>query len=112
MADQFITSATISETTLTIRTGSKIVENYYSSQSSDGFGFSTNLDRYVYDDGLGAAGWTYGGEANAAANTAALPNCYFTVTVTDSVSGLSQTVRLWLVSSVSGVSLSQKALSF
>ena len=111
MADQFITSATISEPTLTIRTGSKIVENYYSSQYAE-FGFSICEDRYVYDDGLGAAGWTYGGEANAATNAANLPNCYFTVTVTDSVSGLSQTVRLWLVSSVSGVSLSQNTLSF
>ena len=111
MADQFITSATVSGTTLTIRTGNKIVENYYSSQSSDGYGFSTYQDHYVYDDGLGI-GWTVGGEENAAANTAALPSCYFSVTVTDSVSGLSQTVRLWLVSSVRGVSLSQKALSF
>ena len=110
MADQFITSATVSGTTLTIRTGNKIVENYYSSQSSE-LGFTTYQDHYVYDDGLGI-GWTVGGEENAAANTAALPSCYFSVTVTDSVSGLSQTVRLWLVSSVRGVSLSQKAFSF
>ena len=51
-------------------------------------------------------------EAKAAENVAALESCYFTVTVKDNISGLSETVRLWLVSSVSGVSLSKAELEF
>ena len=34
-ADDFITSATISGNTLTVKTGSKILENYYSSYGPD-----------------------------------------------------------------------------
>ena len=46
------------------------------------------------------------------ASTAALPSCYFTITVTDTVSGLSESLRLWLVSSVSGVRFEKSELSF
>ena len=48
-ADDFITSATISGNTLTVKTGSKILENYYSSYGPDEY-FITDIyyDRYVH----------------------------------------------------------------
>lgn len=116
MADRFITSAEISGTTLTVTTGSKLVENYYSYYESDEyFTGSYTYDRYVYEDEYGL---TVGDkitddyEGKAKANTAALPSCYFTVTVTDTVSGLSETLRIWLVSSVSGVRFQDADISF
>lgn len=49
---------------------------------------------------------------NAKYNAEHIDDCYFYVTVEDEISGLTQTVKLWLVSSVSGVSLSPSALEF
>ena len=49
---------------------------------------------------------------NSKYNAQNIGSCYFYVTVKDNVSGLSETVRLWLVSSVSGVSLSETELEF
>ena len=73
-------------------------------------------DRYVYqDDGSGLVSGVQisdNYEAKAAENVAALESCYFTVTVKDNISGLTETVRLWVVSSVSGVSLSPTELEF
>ena len=49
-ADECITSATISGNTLTVKTGSKILENYYSSYGPDEY-FITDIyyDRYVIE---------------------------------------------------------------
>lgn len=115
-ADDFIASATISGNTLTVKTGSKILENYYSSYGPDEY-FITDIyyDRYVVemnDD------WSIKDSSdtirnqNAKSNAQNIGSCYFYVTVKDSISGLTETVRLWLVSSVSGVSLSQTELEF
>ena len=116
LADEFITSATISGNTLTIKTGSKILENYYSSYGPDEY-FITDIyyDRYVIemnDD------WSIKDSSdsfvnqNAKYNAEHIDDCYFYVTVEDEISGLTQTVKLWLVSSVSGVSLSPTTLEF
>lgn len=113
LVNTFITSATISGTTLTIQTGKTYIENYYSSNREDLDSWTSYYyDRYVYpDDGYGLTnGTNY--STNAKANESALPSCYFTVTVSDSVSGLSQTIKLWVVSAVSSVSFSQKTLNF
>ena len=116
-ADQFITSATLSGKTLTVKTGSKVMENYYSRVAPDEY-FIADIyyDRYVVevsDDTMGykGPGDTFNNE-KAEYNVETLPSCYFYVTVKDSISGLSETVRLWLVSSVSGVSFSQNTLRF
>lgn len=109
----FITSATISGTTLTIKTGSKPMENYYSSYTTDEWGYEYALDAYVVEldtywnikDSSSTFFISYAQE-----NATAINSCYFTVTVKDSVSGLSQTVKLWL-DGVSGVSLAS-TLSF
>ena len=116
LADEFITSATISGNTLTIKTGSKILENYYSSYGPDEY-FITDIyyDRYVIemnDD------WSIKDSSdsfvnqNAKYNAEHIDDCYFYVTVEDEISDLTQTVKLWLFSSVSGVSLSPTTLEF
>ena len=115
-ADDFITSATISGNTLTVKTGSKILENYYSSYGPDEY-FITDIyyDRYVVemndDWSIKDSSDTFRNQ-NAQSNSQNIGSCYFYVTVKDSISGLTETVRLWLVSSVSGVSLSQTELEF
>ena len=115
-ADEFITSATISGNTLTVMTGSKILENYYSSYGPDEY-FITDIyyDRYVVemndDWSIKDSSDTFRNQ-NAKYNAENIGSCYFYVTVKDSISGLTETVRLWLVSSVSGVALSQTELEF
>lgn len=115
-ADDFITSATISGNTLTVKTGSKILENYYSSYGPDEY-FITDIyyDRYVVemndDWSIKDSSDTFRNQ-NAKYNAENIGSCYFCVTVKDSISGLTETVRLWLVSSVSGVSLSRTELEF
>ena len=116
LADEFITSATISGNTLTVKTGSKILENYYSSYGPDEY-FITDIfyDRYVIemnDDWSIKDSSDSFNNQNAKYNAENIGDCYFYVTVKDEISGLTQTVRLWLVSSVSGVSLSPSEIEF
>ena len=116
LADEFITSATISGNTLTIKTGSKILENYYSSYGPDEY-FITDIfyDRYVIemnDDWSIKDSSDSFNNQNAKYNAEHIDDCYFYVMVEDEISGLTQTVKLWLVSSVSGVSLSPTTLEF
>ena len=113
MVSKFITSATISGTTLTVKTGKAIVENYYDSLESDEYGIGTKyIGKYVYPDEyeLGLTGGT-NYDTNSKANIAALPSCYFTITVKDTVSGLSETVKVWLVTSVKSVSLNKSTVN-
>ena len=118
LVNKFITSATISGTTLTIQTGKTYMENYYSSQKDPDWTTTFNTfyyDKYVYYDDYGLCRGAYTSDnysTKANYNVTNLPKCYFTVTVSDSVSGLSQTIKLWVVSAVSSVSFSQKTLNF
>lgn len=117
IASKFITSATISGNTLTVKTGSKILENYYDHSAPDEYYITEILyDRYVVeitDDTMGykGVGDTFNNQ-NAKYNAENIGSCYFYVTVKDSISGLTETVRLWVVSSVNGVSLSKTQLEF
>lgn len=117
IASKFITSATISGNTLTVKTGSKILENYYDHSAPDEYYITEILyDRYVVeitDDTMGykGVGDTFNNQ-NAKYNAENIGSCYFYVTVKDSISGLTETVRMWLVSSVNGVSLSKTELEF
>ena len=117
IASKFVTSATISGNTLTVKTGSKILENYYDHSAPDEYYITEILyDRYVVeitDDTMGykGVGDTFNNQ-NAKYNAENIGSCYFYVTVKDSISGLTETVRLWVVSSVNGVSLSKTQLEF
>ena len=115
LADKFITSATISGTTLTIKTGSSVLENYYSEYAYDEWDYYYAKDAFLVElDDY----WNIKGPSdtfyndNSKYNAQNIGSCYFYVTVKDNVSGLTETVRLWLVSSVSGVSLSKTELEF
>ncbi len=116
MVNTFITSATVSGTTLTIQTGKTYIENYYSREEADPYYTTTYYyDKYVRYDEYGTnrghlISDDYDGNANY--NKTNIDNCYFSVTVTDSVSGLSQTIKLWVVSSVSSLSFSKNTLTF
>lgn len=116
MVNTFITSATISGNTVTIKTGSKDMVNYYSSSAPDEYYITTYYyDHFVveYDDYLEVKTNPSQSFYNSSAkeNMQLISSCYFTLTVTDSVSGLSDTVKLWVTSSVSGVSLSNSTLT-
>ena len=117
MLSSFIRSVSLSGSTLTVKTGSMVVENYYS-----GFGPDENhvveylYDRYVVevrDDTMGykQLGDTFN-NSYAEYNAENVGSCYFYVTVEDSVSGLSETIRLWLESTVNGIALSAKTMEF
>lgn len=112
LASKFITSVSISGTTMTVKTSSTYIENYYSSSSLDEFYTHTNYyDRYVYYDEFDlVTGTNY--KTYAQSNQSALPSCYFSITVKDTVSNMSQTIKLWVVSAVSGVSFKQSTLTF
>ena len=109
-ADRFITSVTISENVLTVTVGSDLLESFYSYKESDEYGGTTYYDRVVFEDEYGLTSGD-GYESNAKANTEAMKSCYFTVTVTDSVSALSETIRIWLVTPVNGVKLDKTEFS-
>ena len=111
LADKFITSATVSGTTLTVKTGSKVLETYYSSYELDENMYSYAEEAYVaeLDDYWNIK--TTGDAFNipqAEENAQNLASFYFYVTVKDNLSGLTATVKLWPVSSVSGISLTTK----
>lgn len=110
IAGKFITSATISGNTLTVKTGSKILEEYYAYSAPDDLYIVEMLyDRYVVEVEDDLSGYKEKGDTfynqNAKYNAENLDTCYFYVTVKDSVSGIEETIKLWLTSSVSNVSL-------
>ena len=74
------------------------------------YGGTTYYDRVVFEDEYGFTSGD-GYESNAKANTEAMKSCYFTVTVTDSVSALSETIRIWPVTPVNGVKLDKTEFS-
>lgn len=70
---------------------------------------------YYYDMYVAGSATGYGDadfEGAKSFNEENLPKCYFTATVTDSVSGKSETIKFWLVSGVNSVSFSQNTLMF
>lgn len=111
LADKFITSATVSGTTLTVKTGSKVLETYYSSYELDENMYSYAEEAYVaeLDDywNIKTAGDSFN-IPQAEENAQNLASFYFYVTVKDNLSGLTATVKLWPVSSVNGISLTTK----
>lgn len=114
IVSRFIDYVEISGNTLTVKTGSTILENHYDEKVEDTeyHTGTTYKGRYVYPDeyDLGLIGGKdY--DVNSEFNAAAIPSCYFTITVKDTVSGLSETIRVWLVTSVKSVSLDKTSVS-
>ena len=114
LKDKFIKSATVSGNTLTVTTGKYIVEGFCDPNDyyTDEYDNVYYRNCYLYEDEWGLVGPQYTSDtAKCTENEQWIKSCYFTVTVTDSVSGLSETVKLWVTSSVSGVSLSKTTLT-
>ena len=117
MLSTFIRSVSLSGSTLTVKTGGMVVENYYSGIGpNEDYTVEYLYDRYVVevrDDTMGykQLGDTFN-NSYAKYNAENVGSCYFYVTVEDSVSGLSETIRLWLESSVNGIALSAKTMEF
>lgn len=110
IADKFITSATISGNTLTIETGTRELESYYDHIEPDDLFIADILyDRYVVEITDDVSGYKGEGDtfynSKAEYNVETSPSCYFYVTVKDSVSGIEETIKLWIVSSVRNVTL-------
>ncbi len=101
IADWFFT-AEITGNTLTILTKDKIVSEYYSRYAMDNEVTFVDwyYDRYVVETKDDTMGYKEEGDtfsnAEAEHNAKELASCYFTVTVTDGISGLSQTLKIWL----------------
>ena len=101
--DKFITSATVSGTTLTIKTGDKKLEDFYSSsQQDDAMWGTTYYDRYIEVDEFDfLMDDEY--DKKAEQNVEWIKSCYFYVTVKDEVSGLSETIKLFFVDAPSPI---------
>ena len=105
-----LASARISGNTLTVNVASKDAVTYTYGTSRDELnGVDYTYERYVEDDFVYCSGeW----ETNARFNEQNLDKCYFTVTVTDTVSNVSHTIKFWIVTSVTGVDLNNDQLTF
>lgn len=113
LADKFIKSAVLSGNTITITTGNQIVETYVDRENSYSESDNTYYPNcYLYEDEYGLVGpkYTYDQE-KCAENERLIKSCYFTITVNDQVSGLSETIRLWL-DGVNGVHLNKDDIEF
>ena len=95
---------------LTINVGSNDVKSYKFGESRDELnGVDYTYEKFVEDDLVYCSGeWA----DNARYNEQNLDKCYFTVTVTDTVSNVSHTINFWIVTSVTGVEMNNDQLTF
>lgn len=113
LVNKFIVSAEINDTTLTIVTSSTWVENYYSSsENAPSVNGTRYRERYVFFDEGNKVTKDDAYIENSNFNKTNITRCYFTIEVTDEISGLSDEIRVWVEPSVTGVSLSEEALEF
>lgn len=114
LANKFIKIATLSGDTITITTGNKIVEKYVDSGNTytDDMGYTYTRNCYLYRDDDNMVGPLYTTDNDKCTeNERNIKSCYFTVTVKDKVSGVSETIRLWL-DGVSGVQFNKDIIEF
>lgn len=107
-------TVTISDATITVKVSSTYIENFTGSSEMDEYYTGTNLyDKFVCIDEydlIGGSGFDYDAIANE--NQTRLKSCYFNIEVTDSVSGLTQSIRVWAMPSVDAVVLNSSSLQF
>ena len=105
-----LASCNITGNVLTVNVASRDVQSYNFGTSRDELnGVDYTYEKYVEDDFVYCSGeW----ETNARYNEQNLDKCYFTVTVTDTVSGVSHTINFWIVTSVTGVDMNNDQLTF
>ena len=113
ISDKFIT-ATVSGNQVTVSVNSKALNNYYEENSSKSRDYMYFGEEPIYVmEGLSQTyDWLYSNSQQRKENAQNLPSAYFTLTVTDSRTNVSQTIKLWVESGVDSVSLSTQSIVF
>lgn len=109
-------TASVSGNTVTV-TANKVLDSFfYSHSEGDEYGTGTWYynDYVFYEDWMEGFGTGYSEEykEGAAYNASHIDSCYYLLKVTDSISGLSTSVKFWVSTGVSSVQLSESAISF
>mgnify|MGYP006878183212 CR=1 FL=1 len=94
-ASKFITSATITDNTLIVKTGDMKLEDFYESSVSDGYG-TTYCKHYVYEDEFDLIADNEF-KAKSKENITLIKSAYFYVNVKDKTSGLERKIKLFFV---------------
>lgn len=95
LASKFITSATITDNTLTVKTGDMKLEDFYESSVSDGYG-TTYYKHYVYEDEFDLIADNEF-KAKSAENVNLIKSAYFYINIKDKTSGLEKKIKLFFV---------------
>lgn len=109
-------TASVSGNTVTVTTNKVLDSFFYSHSENDEYGTGTWYynDYVYYEDWMEGMGTAYSEEykEGAAYNASHIDSCHFVLKVTDSVSGLSTSVKFWVSTGVSSVKLDETTLSF
>ena len=110
-------TASVSGNVVTVKTNKALDDNFYSREEADEFG----AGNYYYDDlvwyedwyeDLGGAIYSEEYKNGGKYNASHIDSCYFTLKVTDSVSGLSSSVKFWISTGATSVELNENEISF
>lgn len=109
-------TASVNGNTVTVTTNKVLDSFFYSHSENDEYGTGTWYynDYVFYEEWMEGMGTGYSEEykEGAAYNASHIDSCYFVLKVTDSVSGLSASVKFWVSTGVSSVKLDETTLSF
>lgn len=109
-------TATVSGNVVTIKTNKVLDSFFYSHSEPDEYGVGTWYynDYVYYEDWMEGLGTAYSEEykTGSAYNASHIDSCYYVLKITDSVSGLSTSVKFWVSTGVSSVKLDETTLSF
>lgn len=109
-------TASVSGNIITVKTNKALDDSFYSLYEADEFGAGDYYyDRLVwYEDWYDDFDFDYPEEYKSGGkyNVSHIDSCYFTLKVTDSVSGLSTSVKFWISTGVTSVELDENELAF
>ena len=109
-------TASVSGNVVTVKTDKVLNQFFYASKAEDldnaGYWYYGNL--VWYEEWMEGLGSYYSEEykEGGAYNASHIDSCYFILKVTDTVSGLSASVKFWVTTGVSSVSLSTNSIVF
>lgn len=109
-------TASVSGNVVTVKTDKVLDQFFYASKAEDldnaGYWYYGNL--VWYEEWMEGLGSYYSEEykEGGAYNASHIDSCYFILKVTDTVSGLSTSVKFWVTTGVSSVSLSEDSIVF
>lgn len=109
-------SATVDDNVVTVTTNKVLDTFFYSHSENDEYGAGTWYynDYVYYEEWMEGLGTAYSQEYKDGGvyNASHIDSCYYVLKVMDSVSGLSTSVKFWVSTGVSSVSLDETTLSF